>query len=195
MRRHLACLLGLVLLCGPPGLAEPTQVYKVVNKDGSISFSDRPSDAATAVDIGTVNTAKSLELPEPEAAPRPGEGSTTIQNRVTAYEVSILSPINGQEIGSSQRDVAVSLDIYPWLEPGHTVEIYWNGQPYSDPVRADRIVLENVSRRTAPQLRAVIKDADSNTLAVSQPVTIHIKPRFLPVKPQARVQPIAVQPR
>ena len=174
VRRHLINrgLAPLLLLCFL-SYGNSQAIFKTINEDGTVSFSDQPAASAQSVDIPEVNTARSIEIPK--------NGDTTVDAKseqeqkneaAPNYEVSILSPTDGQEIGSSQHDVRVSLDIYLALYPGDTVEIYWNGYPYSEPSTSTEILLENVSLRIAPQLRAVIKDADGMTLATSRPITI-----------------------
>lgn len=58
------------------------QIYEHTDKDGNVSFSDRPTPGAEEVELQNTNTANSVEVPpptpaKPEAVPAPAETAYT----------------------------------------------------------------------------------------------------------------------
>ena len=95
------------------------QIYKSVDRDGNVTFSDRPpsgSEEAEAVELKPLNTA-----PAPEALPEPS---------------------SRREKGNLTVNVAVE----PPLSGGEHLQLYLDGTPQGEPQRANQWQLEGLPR-------------------------------------------------
>lgn len=103
-----------------------TKVYKVVNKDGSISFSDQPQSNAETLMVEPVATV-------PAFSPLPSNSSNSVNlpntqinsNRYSNFQ--IIAPAHDSAFYSGSGEVEVILDAQPKLHDGDIVEIWLDG--------------------------------------------------------------------
>ena len=62
----------MLSLCVTPGYAQ--EIYKVVNQDGSVTYTDKPVVNAEPVELGPDNR---MSLPAPPPQPQPVQAPTT----------------------------------------------------------------------------------------------------------------------
>lgn len=102
-----------------------TTVYKVVNSDGSVSFSDQPNERSETLMVPPIPTVPAIA---------PGNTNFTPQapqedKPYTRYNLlSILAPANGSAFYSGSGEVDVVLDIKPALIGGDQVQLFLDGQ-------------------------------------------------------------------
>jgi len=84
-----------------PPAKSPTQIYKVVNKDGSITFTDTPPTNATIVelDVKTRNVVSAMKVPEPQ--------KSKVTKKKPNYSVSITSPAPEATIRNNAGDFVI----------------------------------------------------------------------------------------
>jgi hypothetical protein len=101
-----------------------TTIYKVVNPDGSVSFSDQPAARAETLQVAPVPTVPALN-PEQISKARQGvQTQTQSQTDISIYEsFSVLSPADQSAFNSGSGDVSVVLELYPGLLNGHEIEL------------------------------------------------------------------------
>ena len=160
-----------------PVLAE---VYKVVDAQGNITYTDQPQpesqlaplalppvDKIPAADPGPANRGNQPEATQfPQSAPFTGYAQ--------AY---ILSPQHDQIIPNQQRNIIIQLRMQPQLQPGHRVLFVRNGQPCGPPVSATAYQLDDLERGTH-QISAQILSAQGRVLLSLEPVSIHVQRHF-----------------
>lgn len=157
----------LILFCFVvSGLAQ-AQVYRSVGKDGSVTFSDQPSDGAVKVQVKKLETIKSVDTPVP---PSSSTGQQAQQNIYTG--ISITSPADDQAIRENAGNLSVSVSVTPGLKPSHKLVLYLDGKKYSTGT-ADSFSLHNIDRGTH-QLRVAVVDNGGHQLIDSKSVTFHM---------------------
>jgi len=157
------------------------QVYKSVGKDGSVIFSDQPTDGAVEVQVKELETVKSLETP-----PLPDAPKIQAQQQKIYADLKITSPENELAIRDNAGNLDVSVTIKPDLRSEHKLVLYLDGNTYStgnSPV----FKLQNVDRGTH-QLRVAVVDADGHQLIDSKSVSFHML-RFSAIKPKPSPPP------
>ena len=157
----------LLLLMAAPVSAG--SVYKTVDEEGNVSYTDNPpseGDRAEPVDLPAINTQPALEVKlKPKEQP-PKE---------TGYkEVSILSPAQDATIPPGQRNVVVQVFLEPALKPSHRVQLLHNGNPHGQPAFATSFTIDELIRGMHT-LQAQVVDESDAVVASSQTVTIHVK--------------------
>ncbi len=154
----------LLLLLGLNQAAVSAKVYKTVDEDGNIIFSDAPADDSVEVKLDD-------PISIPPATDRQFE-YTPQQKKTSLYKkIQIVSPKNDEAIRSNEGTVSVSVVVEPALSSGHTVVLYLDGQEYGR--GSTSFNLSNLDRGTH-SLRAVVKSADDKLLLSSATISFHI---------------------
>ncbi len=164
--KHLMILLFCTLL----GTAAFAQVYRVVDENGNVTFTDRPPPDAERVDVPTPNSAPPpatgiYNTPEPEA--------TDEEDKASSYQVAITAPANETIIPRGPGNFSVSASVTPSLGGGHLLQLLLDGQPRQEPQAGTSWALTNVFRGEHNITVAVV-DKDGKQLASSEPVTVFV---------------------
>jgi len=168
-------LLALTLQAAP---ASAAQIYKTVDKDGNVVFTDvPPGDKTDTVKLEKYNSYEPVTTPQPAstATTTTAEADTEETAPETAYElVSIASPAYDEAIRQNAGMVTVAVNTTPQLDTaaGHKLQILLDGVVKAEGSSAS-LLLENVDRGTH-ELRAQITDADGQVLAQSAASTFHL---------------------
>lgn len=154
----------LCLVCGPAGTET---VYRTVDADGSVIYSDRPMPGA-----------EPIELPEwppvPAATPwRPIRKLSPEESiPFPSYEsVAIASPAPDSAAWYPTGQVTVSVTTQPPLQEGHTLVLYLNGRRVAEN-QTTTFQLHNVHRGTH-RLEAAVHAHDGE-LRRSETVRFHV---------------------
>ncbi len=163
-----SALAALLLLLPVLGVG---QVYKHVDENGNVTFTDQPPPNSQPVEIRDLNTVAPPPVVEyaTEAAP-PEEVSIN-------YEVSITSPENDHVVPLGPGNFSVSASVSPSLAAGHSLQLMLNGDPRQGPQTSGSWALTNVFRG-ANELFVVVQDEKQKELARSAPITVNVfRPR------------------
>lgn len=162
-------LLGSLLLLGQAAQAE---MYKWVDEDGNVSYSDQPQHKdARKLDPFGDNTIPATRMP-PKAQP----ALPAADKPETRYSLlQITSPEDDQAIRSNPGNISVSLTTEPALDVarGHSISLLLDNQPVRENITSDQASLQNIDRGTH-QLSAVIKNKQGKTLKQSNTITFHL---------------------
>lgn len=168
-RTYLSALAVLLLLSGG---AFATTVWKWVDKDGVVHYSDQPVPGAVEVKV-SAQVYDASEATIPETARPPARSQSTQQPEYTSLEIT--SPSNEQTIVGTGGVVSVSVSVVPGMRSGHTLQVQLDGQVVSQPEsRATSLELTNVTRG-AHTLTASIVSIDGQVLMRSAPVTFFVQ--------------------
>lgn len=173
-------LLIILLVMAYPVWAD---VYKTVDKDGRIIYSDSPlSDKAEKVELREINTV-------PRAEPLPGSPVNSVdpQEANVSYEIDIISPRADVTIPAGQRDLAIAVSLNPLLQNGHLLVYFLNGELLEETTMSN-IVVKDVPRGAHTLVVEAI-DANGQSLGTSAPVIVNVIRPI--VKPAASPAPKA----
>jgi hypothetical protein len=163
-------LLGLLLVA--PAMAEG--VYKWVDDNGQVHYSDMPQEGATEIELRPPQTFRSSSAARKSAAATDSEadadGDGDEQDQ--GYEsLAITSPNVEETIWNTGGEVNVSLSLQPGLKAGHRIRLFMDGQLLADlPPRASSMKLSEVYRGEHI-LEAEVRDEKGETQIKSDPVT------------------------
>lgn len=188
--RTLAFLL-LAALLSPPAVSQ--EIYRWVDKNGVVHYSDQPGPGAERVTItGTV-----ARPPAPDETPALYQ-SDRRQEPATASTVrslSISSPANDEAFFGSDASVSVALELDGELQPGQEVALFLDGRRV--PTDGLSTTLTGVGRGTH-FLRAAVLDESGSPVITSGQITFHVRQASIatpPVGPALRPPPPRPQPR
>jgi hypothetical protein len=198
-------LLPLFLIVCISTVAQAASVYRWVDSDGQIHYSDLPSAGSEAVELRESSVYTPRELPdinrEEEAEPTDegaeptdeGAGPTDEEAGPTdeeegqegaevVYEsLRVVVPENDETVRSNEGEVRVSLELQPGLAQGHKIRIYLDGNKASGELPTTQVTLQNVERGTHSLTVAVV-DAAGRELIRSPASTFHLR-RLAVLKP------------
>ena len=151
-------------------------VYKVVDQDGNIAYTDRPSadpDTVSFEKLPPLNKMPAITAPIDDELVEP-----TQEQAFAGYSRGIiLSPENDSIIPHSQTSLLIQLAMTPQLQPGHTVQFLLDGVPQGSAIAAIAHKIDNVERGTH-SLGARVFDAGGKPLISIAPVKVHVKRNF-----------------
>jgi hypothetical protein len=161
--------LFILLFCLALGAGAGAQVYRVVDEDGNVTFTDRPpSEDAEPVEVRTPNTTPpppGNAFPEPPPPPE--------DEPVPGYSVTITAPADETIIPRGPGNVSVSASVSPALQSGHLLQLLMNGEPREEPQTGGSWDLTNVFRGEQ-NISVAVVDGDGKRLSESDPVTIFV---------------------
>jgi hypothetical protein len=137
MRRILACL--LLTLALPAG----AQIYKYIDANGNMVFTNQPPEgvAAESVELPPTNTVEmqAPKVPMPAVSADPEQGA--------AYRVLQLTGLPDDEaMRANNGSFSVGVLLEPQLAPAHRLRLLLDGQPYGAPSTTPRLQLSNIDR-------------------------------------------------
>lgn len=154
MKLSLTVLLFLVFT-----IVTAETVYKTVDEDGNVIFSDQPSDGAEQIELQQLQTIKNPNTPRLP----PRNTSARAPDPADYYQaLSITSPADGEGYRNNAGNLSVSLSLQPALKSGHKVVIKLDGVEIASGTALSATV-ENVDRGTH-SLSATVVDAEGNNL-------------------------------
>lgn len=152
------------------------ELYKRVNPDGSVEFTDIPSDKQDKpVTLSPMTTFKPL----PPATIR---GARQQNPSVADYTAAnIISPTHETTIRDNAGKLTITASVTPDLQPGHTMILLDNGKPQGKST-SGTFTLTNVDRG-AHALSIQVQDGAGNTLISSETVTVFLQRKSI-IKPK-----------
>jgi len=152
-----------------------TEVYRWVDEDGVVHFSDRPEEGAERVELQDAQT-----FSAPPVKPRASRSSSTTtagtdEAGFRYEEFEFVNPGQEEVLWNIEGQLDVSMRLQPRLQSGHQVSLYLDDQPVEG-MRRNRLQvnLTDVSRGLHV-LRAEIRDVTGLVLIKAQPRTFSVQ--------------------
>lgn len=187
--RILLLLAGLTLSLA----AQPQEIYRWVDKDGIVHYSDQPG-AAGAERVIIVNPNTYEQTPS-DLGVYANAGEADEEPEDSPYtSLAIVQPTPDQVFFGADATVTVAVDLGGTLRPDHTLVFFVNGVRRPADAGAG-VTLAGLERGTH-FLRASVLDQAGNPLITSQQITFHVRQPSIntPQSPQ-RPPPPAPAPR
>lgn len=170
MRRTLLCLLMF------PVLVLAHTIYKQVDEDGSVTYSDEPmTDGAQPMDLPEISVVDRTPAPviEGAAGDGPQEGGEGEEEAAVYTRLEILSPRSEETFWLPEARIYAVVQVSPSLAPNHSLRYALNGQNLAN-TRSVRLQLDDMVRG-AHQLTVRVVDAQGRTQASAEPVTFYVQ--------------------
>ncbi len=158
----------LIILLAP--FIAAAQVFKSVDPNGDVTFSDQPQKGSEEVEIQPVTT---FTPPRLTTAPTPT--ATKKQPPTDYHALEIASPPNDATIRDGSGRITVNVTVSPRLDTanGHAITLDLDGKQAQGPSDTGVFTLENVDRGTHA-LVAHVRNAEGGIVRSSAPVTVHV---------------------
>ncbi|GJM04848.1 MAG: penicillin-binding protein [marine bacterium B5-7] len=181
---NIKLLLFISLIVVPVAYAKT--VYKTVDAEGNIVFSDVPSEGAEEIKIKEAQAinppkARSFKLSPPE------DSLTKFQYT----KLAITSPENDSTIHGGEGNVSITVVLEPELTENDVMALFMDGIEIRSG-RDSQFLLENVDRGTH-SIYVVVKNEVDKALKRSAKVTFHVR-RVSQLSPELKPNPEVVTP-
>ena len=172
---------SLILICVLMSGYASAQVYRSVDKDGNVIFSDQATKGAKEVEIKELEIVKSLD---PASVPASQPAKQELDKLYTGLEIT--SPQNDLAIRDNEGNVTVTVALTPNLRAGHNLVLYLDGKKQSSG-KTSTLRMQQIDRGTH-QLRVAVVDAEDREQIGSATVTFHLL-RFSAANPSIAKPP------
>ena len=168
-QNYFAVLATLCVAVSAPVLA--SEIYRWVDGKGQVHYSDIPRDGAEQIEIDPAQSFASPVI----ARPAPAAELAAAEPAEVYAALEIVSPTQEETIWNTGGIITVSVSPQPALKPGHSLNVYYDGQLIETKApRATRVQLSEVFRGEH-SISAEILDVNGRTVKQAQPVTFFYK--------------------
>jgi hypothetical protein len=150
-------------------VAVAATVYKWVDEEGVVHYSDQPHENAQKVE---------LKAPQTYSAPKtssPGQSSSAPARKSPAYQSCKVSEPANEQAFLNTDTVTAGVTVQPVVRPGDTAVVTLDGSPVPGvPSTGGQFTISPVDRGTHT-IQMVVKDPDGTTVCSSAPVTFYVR--------------------
>ena len=156
------------------------QVYKVVDKDGNVTFTDQPpGDGSKPVELAPISI---IEAPVYETAPKEGEGKGAEEGekemslsylRRNYSDFAIVSPQQEESVWRPDGPIPITWNSRYALQDGMQVIIYLDGNRHA--ATTQQMVPVSEMDRGEHTVTAEIRDSRNRIIANAEPVTFFVR--------------------
>ena len=177
-----------LLLCAIFTSSAVAEMYKWVDEEGNISYSDQPPfKGAHKLEAPAISTVPATDVPEKQAVTST-EPSKSKDDKSTRYSyLEITSPVNDATIRNNEGNFSLSITIKPELDSkyGHYFSVLLDGKTVQDKVYVTSASLKNIDRGTH-KISVAVKNDKGKVLSKSKSITVHLH-RQSAIKKQPRI--------
>ncbi len=147
-------------------------IYKHTNPDGSVEFSDVPTDEhAEPITLPPINSIPAP--PPPRATNKTSPSASADSDEAPKYTaIAITQPADDKPLRNNAGNVTISVKLTPALQAGHTLIIQMDGKTVAKS-RETSITLNSVDRGTH-SLQAWVEDKNGKVLHRAKSTTFHL---------------------
>lgn len=156
------------------------QVYKVVDKDGNVSYTDQaPSDGAEPLKLAPISVIEAPTYQTPaKAVAKDGASEEAKQPplrflRKEYADFAIISPQQDESVWHPDAPVPVQWGTGKQLRAGMQVTIYVDG--LQQPSSANTIIPVSQLDRGEHRIEAILIDAQNRTIATAEPIIFFVR--------------------
>lgn len=163
----------LVFFLVPQTVTAEGEIYKIVNPDGSVTFTDqRPSAGAQPVELKPLSVVETdIQVPETTAAEEPKEPTARELQR-QFRDFRITQPQNEESFWGTQNTVVISWGASQPVPDNMKVALYVDGQRHEAPATGS---VSLAFDRGEHQAYAELRDARNRRIVTTPTVTFFVK--------------------
>jgi hypothetical protein len=158
-------------------------VYKWVDDNGVVHYSDQPHENAQKVELKAPQTYSAPKTSTPPPLPTRGPAK-----QAPVYQTCAVSEPANDQVFMNTSEVTAGVSVQPTLRPGDSVVVTLDGQNVPGvPASGGQFLISPVDRGTHT-IQMAVKDASGATVCSSASVTFHVQQPSL-LSPTRPVRP------
>ncbi|MCC5793056.1 MAG: DUF4124 domain-containing protein [Legionellaceae bacterium] len=164
------CMLWILVLT----VASHAAIYRWVDKNGVVHFSDKPRKGAEPVHLAPLQTYS----PVPASITPTDDDHGNDEKKALYQSLDIVDPENESTLRDNEGRVVVRVELTPALKPGDKIQILLDGQPVGEPETTTRFVLLGVLRGSHSIAAQVVNSKGEVVIQSQEAVTLYMhRPR------------------
>lgn len=164
------------------------EIYRHVDKNGTVIYSDQPHPKSETVSLPSVNIATPSNTENTTMTT--GATTTATKKKATYTQFKISSPTD-QQTFQNATDIPVSISISPSLQEGDKIQFFLDGKAVSDPISSTTFSIpkikgtEEIITRGTHAISATLLNEESQVIKTTPSVVIfaHYVTLFSPARP------------
>ena len=153
------------------GVFAQDRVYKRVNPDGSVDYSDQPLEDAEVMKVPKGST---FTMPSASSSSRARSNSSQRDVDTASYQsLSISSPSNDEAIRSNEGRVTALAKSDPTIQQGHSFRWTMDGRVLKQEISSPVLQMRNVDRG-AHELEVAILDSAGEVVISSEKTVFNL---------------------
>ena len=150
-----------------------TQVYKTIAPDGSVTFSDTPTDNAQSIRVKPITTVPALSpIKNNKEKTNRYNNTSPKQSEISYNSFSFIQPENNSSFHSAGGTVQVILNLEPNLQSNNKIKILLDGTPIAIKQSLTH-TLSNIARGTHTLTGQVMSHDNKILKSTSISFTLH----------------------
>lgn len=166
----------VAVLAGAVNVAAQQRVYRWVDEDGVVHYSDQAVPGAEEIIIQTAPSRSQSARPPRNAPPlyeRPPREEEPADDQPFSYEsIAFSSPTAEQTLWNIGGTLSVEVNVTPSLRSGHRLRLYFDGEPQT--ITGTQATLQEVWRGTH-NLQAEVVDSNGEMMIRSEPIRFYVQ--------------------
>lgn len=165
--------INVLLVALLPAFVAAAEVYRWVDEDGVVHYSDRPQEGAETI---VIREAQTFSTPAPRTPATSTESEEEAGDQAPSYSnFEIVRPRQEEVFWNIGGELSVSLRAIPRIQAGHTIFLVMDGEEIQQLPRGRmQAMLSDVYRGTHT-LHAEVRDKLGNTVAKSESVRFTVQ--------------------
>ena len=166
--RAIVALLGIFVAA-----AATADVWRWVDDNGVVHFSDTPVEGAERIDVSEASrtTGARVYTPPPQVGAG-DEPAPEVEEEFRYESLTVASPAAEETLWNIEGTLNVSLALTPGLQSGHQVRVYFNGEPRM--VNSTSFTINEVWRGVH-NIQAEVLDETGKLMIRSQPNRFYVQ--------------------
>lgn len=165
-----------LLLCSIFTSSAVAEMYKWVDQDGNISYSDQPPfKGAQKLDAPALTTVPPANVPEKKPEPSAADNKAKDKKTPSYTYLKITAPEDDATIRNNEGNFSLSITIKPALNTklGHYLSVLMDGKTVQDKIYVNSASLNNIDRGTH-RISVAVKNDKGKILHKSKGITVHL---------------------
>ena len=166
--RAIIALLGIFVAA-----VATADVWRWVDDDGVVHFSDTPVEGAERIEVSEASrtTGSRIYTPPPQIG-ADGEAVPEVQEEFRYESLTIAAPGAEETLWNIEGTINVSLALAPGLQSGHQVRVYFDGEPQM--VNSTSFTINEVYRGVH-NIQAEVLDETGKLMIRSRPNRFYVQ--------------------
>ena len=166
MPRPHTALIAVLALIGPS--LQAATVYKYMDEDGNLVFTDEPVEGAEKLNVQPVPTVPAVPVPASSGEPQQ-------QEKPFSYnQITIVTPSAGENFVNNGGKVTIQVAMSPELRPSDKLQLYFNGEPKGKPQSSTVFDFNNLYRGEYVTRVVAVNEAGEQ-LGQSDTITFYVR--------------------
>lgn len=156
------------------------QVYKTVDEDGNVTYTDQPpNDGSAPIELRPLSIIETPEYAKPAAAEPESETAEAGKEMSLKYlrknyaDFAIIAPQAEETVWQPENVITVAWNTRYQLQPGMQVTVYVDG--VAQTTTSEQIIPLAALDRGEHTVTAELKDAQNRRIATAEPVTFFVR--------------------